>query len=138
MLRGCVYEVRDRVLIQAEVGRFEHCSTDGDVAVIRRRFFDWLERRPSVPFVREELLDLMTSVVGELTRPWPIPITVTGEDGGDNVLLRFLVHEADDDLPARLGRGLAAADRAADRLSVDVVPAVGEGYVVLDVLLAPR
>lgn len=123
------------MLTEADVGRFEHRSADGDVAAVRRPLFDWLERRSSVPVVREELLDLVTSVVDELGVPRPIGFTVTAEDGGGNVLVRVLVHDAADDLPARLGRGLAAVDRMADRLSVDVVSMSGDGHVLLDVLL---
>jgi hypothetical protein len=106
-----------------------------DVTTIRRRFFDWLERRSSAPLVREELLDVVTSVVEELVEPSPIRFTVIAEDGGGNVLLRFLVHESRADLPARLGRALAAVDRMADRWSVDLVPGAGDGYLLVDVTL---
>lgn len=131
-------EVRGRVLTAVRSTQFEHRSSDGDVAAVRRPFFDWLERRSPGPVVREELLDLVTSVVDGLAVPSPIGFTVTADDEGDNVLMRFLVHGADEDLPARLGRGLAAVDRMAHRLSVDVMSSFGSGYVVLDVRLPPR
>ena len=106
-----------------------------DVATIRRRFFDWLEHRSTGPVVREELLAVVTSALEALTAPTPIPFTVTVEDGGSNVLVRFLVHESRADLPARLGRALAAIDRMADRWSVDLVPGFGDGYLLVDVAL---
>lgn len=131
----CVDEGLGRLLTATRSGQFEHRSIGGDVAALRRPFFDWLERHSSTPVVREELLDLVTSVADELALPDAVGFTVTADDGGDNLLVRLLVHEADDDLPARLGRGLAVADRMTGRLSVDVVPTFGDGYLLLDVLL---
>lgn len=131
----CVDEGCGRLLTATRSGQFEHRNIEGDVAALRRPLFDWLERRSAVPAVREELLDLVTSVVDELALPVSVGFTVTADDGGANLLVRLLVHEADDDLPARLGRGLAVADRMAARLSVDVVSTFGDGYVLLDVLL---
>ena len=125
------------VLLTATRSQFEHRSAGGDVAAVRRPFFDWLEQRSPAPVVREELLDLVTSVVDELATPWPVGVTVTADDGGANVLVRFLVSNTDDEWPERVGRGLAAADRMAGQLSVDVVATSGDGYVLLDVLLPP-
>ncbi len=133
-----MYGSRGCVLTATRSGQFEHCSPDGDVSAVRRPFFDWLERRSPGPVVREDLLDLVTSVVDELALPSPVGVTVTAEDGGDNVLVRLLVLDADEDAPDRVGRGLAAVDRMAGRLSVDVLATSGEGYVLLDVLLPPR
>ena len=76
---------------------------------------------------------MVTSAVEALSTPTPIPFTVTAEDGGGNVLLRFLVHESRADLPARLGRALRAIDRMADRWSVDLVPGFGDDYLLVDV-----
>ena len=129
-------KVGTAVLVESRVARLEHRSPDGDVAAMRRPLFDWLERRSPDPVARESMLDLVTTVVDELATPTPIPFTVSADDCGDNVLVRVLIHDAGDDVPVRLGRGLAAVDRLSDRL--DVVPAFGDDYVLLDVVLRPR
>lgn len=130
-----MHDGRGRVLTETRLGQFEHRSSDGDLSAVRRPFFDWLERRPSSPAVREDLLRLVSSVANEMAGTSSVGFTLTADDGGDNVLVGFLLHDGDDERPARLGRGLAAVDRLAHRLSIDVVPMAGDGYVLLDVLL---
>lgn len=130
-----MHDVGDGMLTATRSTQFEHRSIDGDVGGVRRPFFDWLERRSPQPVVREELLQLVTCVLEELTTPSPVGVLVTADDGGDNVLVQFLALEYDDELSPRLGRAVAAAEHRAIDLSVEVIPMSGNGYVLLDVLL---
>jgi hypothetical protein len=125
--------------LQVDASRFEHFSPRSDEAlgVARRRFFDWLERRSFTGPVREELLAVVTVVAEELTAKRSIAFTLTAEDGGENVLLRFDTLGIRGRDPIRLGRCLAALDRLAAQTSVTVVPMVGDGHLLVDVVLPP-
>jgi hypothetical protein len=117
--------------------RFEHhCPrADDALGVVRRRFFEWLERRSFDGRAREELLSLLTAVVSELTAPRSVAFTVTAEDAGENVLLRFDTEGVSGWNPVRLGRCVAAVDRLAGSLSLAVVPLAGERHLLVDVTL---
>ncbi|HEX2040223.1 MAG TPA: hypothetical protein VHF47_10880 [Acidimicrobiales bacterium] len=122
---------------QVETSRFEHHSprTDDALGVVRRRFFDWLQSRSFTGKEREDLLAVLTVVAEELTAKRSIAFTVTAEDAGENVLLRFDTTGVRGRDPVRLGRCLAALDRLGARSSVGLVPMVGDGHLLVDVVL---
>jgi hypothetical protein len=123
--------------LRVEATRFEHHipRTDDALGVVRRRFFDWLERRSFTGQAREDLLAVLTVVAMELTAKRSIAFTVTAEDGGENVLLRFDTTGIRGRDPVRLGRCLAALDRLAATTTTPLVPMVGDGHLLVDVLL---
>ncbi|MDQ3758157.1 MAG: hypothetical protein M3394_09955 [Actinomycetota bacterium] len=123
---------------ESEAGRFEHFSPRADDAfgLVRRRFFDWLERRAFTARTREDLLAVLSAVAGELTSKRSIAFSVTAEDSGDGVLLRFDTRGIGGWSPVRLGRCLAALDRVAAESSVALFPVVGERHLLVDVAVA--
>lgn len=121
----------------AEADRFEHHSprVDDALGIVRRRFFGWLDRRSFSGKVREDLLRVLTAVASELTAKRSVAFTVTAEDAGENVLLRFDTQGIGGWDPVRLGRCLAAVDRLARGSSVRLFPVVGERHLLVDVAL---
>ena len=121
----------------ADAGRFEHHSprVDDALGIVRRRFFDWLDRRSFSGKVREDLLQVLSAVVSELTAKRSVAFTVTAEDAGENVLLRFDTLGIGGWDPVRLGRCVAAVDRLARGASIRLFPMVGERHLLVDVAL---
>lgn len=121
----------------ADAGRFEHHSprVDDALDIVRRRFFDWLDHRSFSAKVREDLLKVLSAVASELTAKRSVAFTVTAEDSGENVLLRFDTLGIGGWDPVRLGRCLAAVDRLAGGSSVTLFPVVGERHLLVDIAL---
>ena len=118
------------------MSRFEYRSlgVDGALGTVRRRFFDWLDGRSFPAAVREELLGVVSAVAAEFVAPVASAFTVTAEDAGGNVYLRFSMPDHEDD-PARLGRCMGVVDRLAQGLSVAVVTVFGDRHFLIDVTL---